>query len=438
MAKSIFIDRLKFTFNHSFSAFIQSASPFKSISFYRQYFAAAEAVAVQRNRNSIALFKVYLLLFAYFIALNCLVFPLFPLSPSSRILLADGVFILMLKDRQFYFIYAGIATYTVLLYWSMYFAYNRPLNEVLKRAFTEKGILEAETGLQLPLTGTQVTFRQVIRLTVHSLQVFTLIIDVCGPVFMLMAGGAFVDCYLPNFSSSHPLWTTLFFLLFPLHLLHVALNCLVWFAFGHVLILVGVNFTVGLTFIVLQFRENNGQLREELKRGKQKMEMENCGSSTVKGKPASHHHRFLLFTLLRRNLSHFRLVFLFDDFYGKQTLVFFALHGPLSAYFMSQVLFGHIDVLPMTIMVGVSLEAYVGSLLLHLYMAHYSGYIHRAGRMLLSYSAATSATSESFTPTKDRLLLSTHIQRLVVRRRYGVTYGGKWSAWILLVLCKFL
>lgn len=136
MAKSIFIDRLKFTFNHSFSAFIQSASPFKSISFYRQYFAAAEAVAVQRNRNSIALFKVYLLLFAYFIALNCLVFPLFPLSPSSRILLADGVFILMLKDRQFYFIYAGIATYTVLLYWSMYFAYNRPLNEVLKRAFT--------------------------------------------------------------------------------------------------------------------------------------------------------------------------------------------------------------------------------------------------------------------------------------------------------------
>lgn len=221
----------------------------------------------------------------------------------------------------------------------------------------------------------------------------------------------FLACYpLPASGSSFSLlWTTF---LLAVNLLHDILGVTTWLAFALSLMLLAVYFLTGLTYIVLQFRENHAHLREALR---------------VRAK-GTRSRACILGPLLRTNLLHFGLIFLFDSFFGVHLTAYLFLHLPISAYFMIRLLSGSVNLMSLVAMIAFSLEALIGSIGCHLYMAFTSGYIHRSGKMLLAYSAATSGfknrARKGKVAVREKFFLSAHIQRLVVRRKYGITIAG--------------
>lgn len=97
-----------------------------------------------------------------------------------------------------------------------------------------------------------------------------------------------------------------------------------------------------------------------------------------------------------------------------------------SAYYIVIVAFGLVDGLMLLIIAGLIVEALVGTLGTHLYAAFISNFIHKSGALLLQFSARSSViTNKRCLPIRLQLTVWTHINRLVVDKRYGINYGGK-------------
>ncbi|KAH9390929.1 hypothetical protein TYRP_006518 [Tyrophagus putrescentiae] len=137
--------------------------------------------------------------------------------------------------------------------------------------------------------------------------------------------------------------------------------------------------------------------------------------------------------LLRQNAALFRFVFAGSAFYGGNFLLYMILHVPIAAVFSMEVLFnkhqsansssgsGSIFGLSQIFMTGNVSEAGIGTFLIHLYCAYFSKYHHRNGQMLLKFSGTKRGVELS---PQTQIFVWVHTQRLWVRKKYGVTYGG--------------
>ncbi|KAH9408272.1 hypothetical protein TYRP_011943, partial [Tyrophagus putrescentiae] len=95
------------------------------------------------------------------------------------------------------------------------------------------------------------------------------------------------------------------------------------------------------------------------------------------------------------------------------------------AYYIVIVAFGLVDGLMLLIIAGLIVEALVGTLGTHLYAAFISNFIHKSGALLLQFSARSSViTNKRCLPIRLQLTVWTHINRLVVDKRYGINYGA--------------
>lgn len=420
-AYHILVTKLRIISGQGVSIIRQTATPLKSLDYFRQYFVTAEKVAVRKDAETLFLFRVFFLLMAYCALLIGLLFPFVSLRPASRAVLADFVHFIY-RDGQFYFIISCLLAYTLFLYWAVYFRpANRKLNGLIRRALHSESVANLSILRRSRWSGHRgLNFRQLILLTINGLQIFTFTLSFSLPFTMQVMGKAFLSSFpLPSLGTSSAatyitqlLWTLLLYLV---HLFHTLLYFFFWYAFVYIVIHLAVYFTVVLTYAVLQFRANYAGLRLAL--GK---------TSKTKSRRRVRH---LLSLQLRQNLVNFGLVFLIDDFFGLLFTVYMFLHMPLTAYFIMRMLFSQVGMLSFLAMIGIVVEACLGSLFLHLCLAFFCDYIHRGGAMLLRYSAAsTSASSGSSRGQKmsvrDRLLLLSHIHRLVVRNKYGVTFSG--------------
>lgn len=199
-------------------------------------------------------------------------------------------------------------------------------------------------------------------------------------------------------------------LLLTVHAFHIVLTFIFWVSFAHSLILIAATGTTVFLYILALFRENYAQLRMALGAVR-----ENNGKMSPRGDYSD------LERALKRNAFNFAFVFTFDGFISRQLLVYLGLHMPASAYFAIKLILGQNNKITQFIMLGLTCEAYIGSLLIHLLLALFSGSIHQSGKMLLRFSARQE--SARLHP-RTRLLLSLHIHRLWVNHKYGITYGG--------------
>lgn len=397
--------KVKLIFNQIVKDFFQTVKPFKDLDYFRQYFLTAEKVII-KDADTIFSSKVYFYYIVHYFLFVGIIFPFYSLSSSTRVLLGDFVHI-MFKEKQFYFIFAILVFYTVFLFWALFFKpSNVKLNEVLCCALNSDKVLAIETGVRFAGAKSPLTFRQLILIFINSLQVFNWVISFCIPLNVLVMGNAFLLSFPVSYKTSWSqlLWSAFLYMIL---LFQTFINLTFWYAFAYVVILLATHVMMALTYTVLQFSQNYAHLKRALRR-------------LMKGLRAVPP----LVGVLQENLVHFRLVFLIDNFYRLHATTYIGLHVPLAAFFLMQLLFRKVTLTPWLVMTGIALESFIGCLLVHIYMAFFSGYIHRSGKMLLQFSAATSGSGVVRLTFKERLLISSHICRLVVRKKYGVTLSG--------------
>ena len=271
---------------------------------------------------------------------------------------------------------------------------------------------------------------------INSLQVFILQLNVCFLFLTPLNVWTFLSSYIElidtvdkNSETLQPFYLTKNVLLtaFPLliciHLFHVFLVFTAWYAFAHALILIASYGTCCFVYAFLCFKQNYQALKKAL-------------SKALKSVPRSEKNKSKVTrlghvaTTLASNSANFCLVFHFDRFIGPQLVIYLSSHMPISALFVMEILVGGniknkaVCQPPVTqfIKLGLVLEALVGSLLLHLIMANFSSHIHRGGKLLMDFSARLRRKRLTL---RSRLLIWGHAQRLWVRKKFGITYGGK-------------
>lgn len=126
---------------------------------------------------------------------------------------------------------------------------------------------------------------------------------------------------------------------------------------------------------------------------------------------------------LQQNLRLFEEFFIGNAFFGPMLTVYLAVHLPASAYFSTVIAFGQVDGLMRMTLIGLVMETINGSLFVHLSAAYFSSYVHKSGKVLLSFNAKGSVTKSKLPVRFKLILFFFHIQRLVVREKYGITYS---------------
>ena len=446
------LGQLRFTCRQSLRLLIQVATPLKSLDYYRRYFVTVEQVtgtgALQSKdrHRTIDLCVVYSLLLAYFALFNLFHF-FVPLNFTTRILLGDLVAALAM-DAQFNLIFTTLSLYAIYINWAMYFKVDQNNITFLKSVFLncESSLAvaphsgadrkDSNRSLAAVLTKTvlnqrhAIIFQRFALLSINISYVFVLVLDLCLLAFTPLVTIIFFreqpfitfDGGVGNVRS----WAFLLLLL-TTFLFHAALNYLSWFSFAHGLILFAMIGTNTLTAIYLLFAEHYACLAKILA-------AMNKAIPIFKNKKMASKREAQLVGLLRHNADLFNFVFAGTAFYGWNFLLYMALHVPIAAIFSMEVLFDRHESadssssssafgLSQIVMVSIVCEAVVGTFLIHLYCAYYSKYLHRGGRMLLKWCGTNDSSVVDLSP-RTQILVWVHLQRLWVRNKYGVTYGG--------------
>ncbi|KAH9397300.1 hypothetical protein TYRP_003610 [Tyrophagus putrescentiae] len=393
------------------------------------------------RRHTMGLCAVYSCLIAYFGLLN--VFHFFaPQNYVTRILLGDVVAGLAM-DAQFNLIFASLSFYAIYINWAMYFKVDQNNITFLRSVFLniessvvpttsfadrKNSILSTTSERTTAILNQQhsILFQRFALLSINVLYGFVLVLDLCLLVFTPMVMIVFFSkqefVTFENGLADVRSWI-LFFLLLAVFLFHVALNYVYWFSFAHGLILFAVIGTTTLTAIYLLFAEHYACLWKALA-----AMAKPSSSPKIRAKKEAQ-----LCGLLRQNAALFHFVFSGTLFYGANFLIYMGLHVPIAAIFSVEVLFDkHQSVdrsrafsLSQIVMVGIVCEAVVGTFLIHLYCAYFSKYLHRGGRMLLRFSGTSNNNGSSADlSSQTQIFIWVHLQRLWVRNKYGVTYGG--------------
>ena len=387
--------RVMFTIQETIIMFLRTALPYENINLFRRYFEKSTKVSVFKNDESIFLFQLYFFFFIYFAFLN-VIFYFFPQKPFVYILFSDTVH-LFFKNQQFYLFYSGLIAYTIFLYWSLYFNCNLTIISLFEDAFDNDDKYARKVSIHFLGSQTANTmFRQIAFLVINLLQVFILIVDICLIIYTFELWMNILTCDL--FFNSFFGWIAILVSLF-----HLFLNFALWYSFAHALIFLGVYGITTLVYVYLRFMINFAELRRTL------THFSSC-------------HRDLT-CILRENIRLFEIVFIGDRYFGKLFLLYLLLHLPISAYFLMEIFLGKVVGIARFAFIGLIIEAFVGSIGLHVATAHFSGYIHRGGKMLLNFNAKHNHGSKLM-PLRRRLLIWRHINRLWVDKKFGISYAG--------------
>lgn len=254
----------------------------------------------------------------------------------------------------------------------------------------------------------QAKYRRLVLAFTNAMQGFILLLDLCLTMFVVVLVSTLQSTIL-NFFGLNIFTLIVLFFVFMLHLL---LFFLFWVTFVQNFLLMATFGFVSLLCVTMLFQQNYIQLKRALNLVfKHKM---NVGS-----------HSYLK-NVLQQNLHTFLVIFINDAFLGPLFTVYLAFNLPLSSYFIIQLVYGKIAGLMRVIMICEVLEAFLGGLILHLRVAILSNFAHKGGKMLFSFAAIESIQSKKLL-FNLKLHLYVHIQRLVVRKKYGITYYGKIS-----------
>ncbi len=392
----------KLTFFQGKNILFKAILPYKDVTYYLRYFDTCTKLIVNGDANLVAQFKLLFLLLTY-CALLQIGFFLLPLGPLARTVLVDGVFILGI-DRQFYPIFAGMTFYTIHLYWAVYFQSNCNLNLIAKAAL----IGDSGNNGHMPVSvrfvrfqsaAKQAKYHRLALVFTNAMQIFILWMDFCLLVFLVV----FVLTLYSNFSLFGTNIVAFPFLFFVL-LFHCMLFFLSWISFGHIFCFMSTYGFITLAYFISFFQQNYIYLKRAL--------------MLIVSKRFNFCNYYFLRSALRQNLNLFLAIFICDAFFGSLFTVYLICNLPLSAYFLIEIAFGKVAGLMRIIMICIVAEAFLGGLVLHLGVAIFSNIAHKGGKILLIFTAKNSVQYHKL-PLKLKCHLYTHVQRLVVKKKFG-------------------
>ncbi len=406
-------DQLKFTPNHCAAFLFRTLLPNKTgVDYYLRYFAACSRLATAKD----AQFKLLILFHTYWSLLQGVLYllPLEGVSPLLRLVLVDGVFILRLDRRQFYLFYSAFIAYSVHLHLALYCSpSSHKLNSIVKRALV--GGSAADTRLPADVkfacfetAARQAKYRRLAMAFTNAMQGFILLLDLCLAMFVVVLASRLQSTLQPF--SGLSIFTLI--ALFPVFLLHFLFLFLFWVSFARNFLLLATFSFVSFLYVTMLFQQNYLRLKRAFK--------------LVYKPTVNVCSQLYLISALKQNLHIFLVTFINDAFLGPLFTVYLAFNLPVSSYFIIQLVFGKMKGLMRVIMISEIVEAFVGGLIFHLCVAVFSNFAHKGGKMLLSFAARESIQNKKL-PFNLKHHLYTHIQRLVVRKKYGITYYGKFS-----------
>ncbi|KAH9395938.1 hypothetical protein TYRP_020353 [Tyrophagus putrescentiae] len=473
--------RVKSTLAQATATFFHiTITPFPNLEPFKKYFVAHRSI-LAGNAEVLFCFKAYVFLTAYMtgvwlmlsafgspLSIPKFVSPLFSLA--IRLLLVDNLEIMQAPERssrQFYLLQAGISVALLYLHWALYCRPgNAPLNDLLEDVFfseqntvtemlPQQNTSKNNNTISVKEVGQVGSFRQA---QVTFLDVGLLIyMSALGRYLLLLLlqtdyDYSFFCHFFQHYLSKGHFVSVVFFLLywllvllflFTLLLVHLLLLYFpIWTAFAHT-----TSFFITLTILTLSyfyrlFRQHYKALQRKLHRclKTSKTRPPKCRRNAgVHHHPHHHHHhhaqRFTqINACLQTNLHLFSAIFAGDAFLGQLFTIYLTFHLPLTVYATVLLVHGQAleHLLVGLVFVGGVTEALLGSAFIHLSVARLSSCLHQGGRMLVAFTAENGAGGNAADetccrfrplPTRFALHLSVHISRLLVRRKYGITYG---------------
>lgn len=429
---------------------IFAATPFKSLSSFKHYFALSAQINNydRLDERRVSLRRQLKLLFLaqfYFITLNLFHSLAQSPFPEVHILTLDVIYYLHLPS-QLDFLYAlqvSMVTYYLYLFYFRPSAYlngrlayvlfgraashhisNKNYFKILSTYLTRgKGYLLSSlpTSQALILAATTITnllegFILVVNLVVllGVLKMFSWYFERFLPLQLTYTGAGTVFS-LPV--EEHPLGTLL--LTLPLFLGHFFLILNVVYAYTTLLAFMGSYTFVSIVHLYLLLRENSRQMSLVI-------------GSKGRGKKAK--TSLQLVEQLYVNISHFRYLFALNSFLGTAFSVFLLTNFPTCAICAMLVLLdGHLrdDLFAFSLMLGIVAYEMIGLIILHVCVARLSSrHLHGSAVLLLRYNADSQCGNsrrqkESYfrSSFKSKLIIWSHTMRLLTVNRYGFTYG---------------
>ena len=478
------------TSRQAMQTFFSTTVPVKDLHYYKQYFNCCRAISALHHHDSDLYFlSTRLILFLAYLALLHLGFYFLSFATSTlftfslRLLLVDSLFIMSPSCRahSLYLIQTGLILYCASLHWMLYFRANS------FNAFLEDALFGTSSPSNSKKTGknktskihslnamlNQANFRRQSLFITNQLQGFITAMDLCvggffvsyawtlyhhAPLVFTQIHAIFNHFFsflcgtnlLALYSTSTLSYLLLLFLTVPATLIllfHLLLFTTFWTLLAHNTSFFASFGVVCLLYLHCLFREHYRQLGRVLANFSSNSSRK--ANFAYRQTSYSDHLGLLrqLQSNLQQNLHLFRLLFAGDHFFGPLFLVYLTLYLPLSAYFPMIILLGQIDSLLMRFgLLVLCLGALLGSLAVHLCIAHISGHVHRGGRMLTAFTArnclntrrgkqGNNKLARYCFPPRMALSIHFHIARLLVRRKYGVCYGGK--CWLTITTTSF-
>lgn len=378
-----------------FVHFLLIFCPFKSLSFYRQYFQISQGIIDGSNRT--ARNRLYFLFVSllYFLLLNILQIVI-PLTPELGLVFFNSArWLSSESDSKFFNIFYIFQTAMILYYYHLFYQgdnqkINRVMGDLIKeqpRPKTSKEHLVVLLALRRRQTAEEV-IPSIGWCAINSLQPFILVNDVMTFMFLLQ----FELCLFREYGQYFTL-SFLGALAYLSHLGHVFLALLFWYSFAHICILSGAYIVTIMAYLYLRLAQCKSLLR--------------------------------LSTLTRfrtDNVSLYRLIFTADQHYRNIFLVFCIVNLPFSAFISMLILLGKVHGQERFIILTLDIAETFACFFVHLLMAHFSQGVQQMGKQLAGLLGKKKVkVGRKF---RYKLRLSLALSRLYTIRPYGITYGG--------------
>lgn len=382
------------------SLLVRTVTPYKSLSFYEQYFTTFERLHLHRDRESIGNILTIQFILLYF---GCCHFLFFLLQPSSvrllRILLVDFVWSLHLPV-SFNLMTVFQAGMTMYFYYVVYLdGIPQSINNHMKNILFRSSDSSFELSFKLHCKVVDNEIQRIAWKAVNANQLFIFLIDLLSLFALIGIINLFVE-EVTNWNYG-PWGLFLILASFIIYLSHALLLAVNVLFFAHILILLASYSVSILAYLYLRVQVTLGSLRFLLNR----------------------HFTWTKMHSVEVDLgATLQIVFAADALFGKLVLVFLLVNIPCSALLLMILLthFGHIQRIVLVGMLVLISEEYLATFVYHLAGARFSTAFHRCGPLLLRLSAHQHFKVGNF---RARLRQSLLISRLHTQRQYGFTYA---------------
>ena len=438
-------NRTHFVWQEAVTFFRRAVVPYRDLDLYFRYYDTFKRFTVAKDANVRFLFTVYYLALFYLAAINMVLYFFSPLNPLVHIVLFDVVFILQLAPA-FYLAIVGLIAYTASLYWMMYCReVGIPLTtiaEVIVLGNDRKmscfhppstDVVAVEQYVLFDGTFSRQRYGRVLLRITNALHLFMLLMDVGLSAIVGRCCRVLSDYFAEEGFGLGSVLTSA--ALFPVFLFHLVLFTCLIVSFCHMICFIAANGIQSLFYIISVFKRNVVNLRAATADYCSGLRLQICGDCGGHRRGGHLYRRRLqkscslqVKRLLRCNIHLFELIFIADAFYGQPFLLFLAVNLPVSAYCSTQIATGRLGGLVLFIQLMVVIESLVGNLVIHAGIGILCDVAHQGGKVLLSLAAAQcSGVHGLCLSVRSQLHLYTHVQRLYVRKKYGINYGGNWE-----------